>query len=88
MEPVAAAKFIAVTGNDVLPCGFVVNRTAPHLGASPDRRVVDQSEDPRCGLKEIKCPDKNACKDCPYLIQNADEDLALKVDHMGITGAK
>ncbi|KAL7375017.1 hypothetical protein ABVT39_010709 [Epinephelus coioides] len=53
-----------------------------------NRRVVDQSEDPRCGLKEIKCPDKNACKACPYLIQNADEDLALKVDQMGITGAK
>lgn len=98
MEPVAAAKYTAFTGTDVLPCGFVVNPNAPHLGASPDRRVVDQSEDSPYGLLEIKCPDKNTCADCPYLIRHADDDgdLALKVDHeyqfqilgqMGVTGA-
>lgn len=62
MEPVAAAKFIAVTGNDVLPCGFVVNRTAPHLGASPDRRVVDQSEDPAVASKKLNAQTKTHVK--------------------------
>ncbi|XP_046874101.1 uncharacterized protein LOC124466343 [Hypomesus transpacificus] len=97
MEPVAAAKYTALTGTVVLPCGFVVNPNAPHLGASPDGRVIDQSEDSPYGLLEIKCPDKSTCADCPYLIRQADGDLALKVDHeyqfqilgqMGVSGAK
>ena len=62
MEPVAAAKYTAFTRTDVLPCGFVVNPNAPHLGASPDGRVIDQSEDSPYGLLEMKCPDKNTCR--------------------------
>lgn len=30
---------------------------APHLGASPDGKVVDPNEEPPYGLVEVKCPD-------------------------------
>lgn len=36
IEPVAAAEYKDITGNEVYPCGFVINHHAPHLGASPD----------------------------------------------------
>lgn len=81
MEPVAAEKYNSITGNNILPCGFVISLNARHLGATPDRRVIDQSEDCPYGLLEIKCPDKDACVDCPYLTQDLDGSLSLKDGH-------
>lgn len=43
MENEAAAKYTSITGNSILLCGFVINPNAPHLGTSPDRRVIDHS---------------------------------------------
>ncbi|XP_067295947.1 uncharacterized protein [Pseudorasbora parva] len=95
MEPVAVAEYKEITGNEVYPCGFVINPHAPHLGASPDGKVRDLSAAPTYGLLEIKCPDKESFKDCPYLYCKTDGTYALKTIHeyyyqmvgqMGITG--
>lgn len=92
LEPVAAQQYLKVTGNLVYPCGFVVNPNAPHLGTSPDRKVVDGTS---FGLLEIKCPAKNSCQDCPYLQRQADGGYKLKETHayyyqiigqLGLTG--
>ena len=40
LESTAATKYSELTGNVVLPFGFVVNPHAPHLGTSPDRKVI------------------------------------------------
>lgn len=42
---------------NVSPCGLVVYSDACHLGASPDGRIVDPTEQPPFGLVEVKCPD-------------------------------
>ncbi|XP_016115987.1 uncharacterized protein [Sinocyclocheilus grahami] len=93
LEPDAAAQYEQETGNHVFPCGFVINPHAPHLGASPDRKVVDSSG--ALGLLEIKCPDVNSVLECKYLSVKEDGVLALKTSHeyhyqmmgqMGITG--
>ncbi len=67
MEPVAAAEYSTLTGNQVFACGLAINPHAPHLGASPDRKVCVESE-PALGLLEIKCPDKDKVADCDYLL--------------------
>ncbi|KAK5859273.1 hypothetical protein PBY51_003353 [Eleginops maclovinus] len=59
LEPVEAAEYQALTGFELFPCGFVINPQAPHLGASPDRKVIDPSASPTHGLLEIKCPNKD-----------------------------
>ncbi len=43
LEPDAAAQYEEETGNRAFPCGFVINPHATHLGASPDRKVVESS---------------------------------------------
>lgn len=97
MEPVAAAEYQDLTGYEIFPCGFVINHHAPHLGASPDRKVIDPSASPMHGLLEIKCPNKRSVRDCKYLHCKADGSLSLKTTHeyyfqvmgqMGITGLK
>ncbi len=45
LEPVAAELYSEVTGNLLFPCGFVVDPDAPHLGTSPDRKVIIQTMD-------------------------------------------
>ena len=60
LEPVAAAQYTEVTGNQVQMCGFVVNPNAPHLGTSPDRKVIQSGDNKTYGLLEIKCPDKHS----------------------------
>lgn len=81
MEPVAAAEYKEITGNEIYPCGFVINPHAPHLGTSPDRKVRDISTAPTYGLLEIKCPDKDSFKDCAYLYCKTDGTYALKTIH-------
>lgn len=97
LEPVAAAEYQDLTGYEIFPCGFVINHHAPHLGASPDRKVIDPSASPTHGLLEIKCPNKGSVRDCKYLRCKADGSLSLKTTHeyyfqvmgqMGITGLK
>lgn len=96
-EPNAAIHYTILTGNQVYPCGFVVNPHAPHLGTSPDRKVVERagSERPSYGLLEIKCPSKNSFTECPYLYKQADGTYKLKECHayhyqimgqLGLTG--
>lgn len=94
LEPVAAAEYEKLTGNKLFPCGLIINHHAPHLGASPDRKVVDLTADPVHGLLEIKCPNKDSFKNCSYLT-NAAGNYTLKKTHeyyyqivgqMGISG--
>lgn len=66
-EPAAAKMYAELTGRNVLRTGFVINVNAPHLGASPDRKVYDGSADPPFGLLEIKCPSYDSYAQCPYL---------------------
>ncbi|XP_049326742.1 uncharacterized protein LOC125787031 [Astyanax mexicanus] len=96
MEPIAAAEYEQLTGNRTLPCGFIINPHAPHLGASPDRKVVDNSGLLQ-GLLEIKCPNVDTFVECSYLSARPDDTFALKCNHdyyyqvmgqMGITGMK
>jgi len=96
LEPVAVADYQDLTSFEIFPCGFVINHHAPHLGASPDRKVIYPSASPTHGLLEIKWPNKDSVSDCKYLRCNAD-GLSLKTTHeyyfqvmgqMGITGLK
>lgn len=92
-EPIAASHYTKITGNVVYPCGFVVNPNAPHLGTSPDRKVLDKEG---CyGLLEIKCPSKKSFTDCAYLSKRTDGSYTLKQCHayhyqimgqLGLTG--
>ncbi len=52
MEPVSAAEYKDVTGNEVCCCRFVINPHVPHLGASPDWKMRDRSSAPTYGLLE------------------------------------
>ncbi|XP_056147981.1 uncharacterized protein LOC130122929 [Lampris incognitus] len=94
LEPIAAIQYEEVTGHSVSTCGFSINPNAPHLGASPDRKVVDDSGQLQ-GLLEIKCPDVDSFVECKYLSLRPDGSFALKHSHgyynqmmgqMGITG--
>lgn len=49
-EPKACAAYEFMTGNDVIPVGFVDHPSIAMTGASPDGLVGD------AGLLEIKCP--------------------------------
>ncbi|KAL0151644.1 hypothetical protein M9458_053045 [Cirrhinus mrigala] len=93
LEPDAAAQYEQVTSNHVYPCGFVINPHAPHLGTSPDRKVVDSTG--ALGLLEIKCPNVDSVLECKYFYVRPDGVFALKASHeyhyqmigqMGITG--
>lgn len=95
LEPIAAKQYCEVTGNLVLPCGFVVNPHPPHLGTSPDRKVIERQGSTSYGLLEIKYPSKDRYKNCPYLIKHADGNYKLKESHtyfyqitgqLGLTG--
>lgn len=94
LEPLAAAQYTEVTGNQVQMCGFVINPNAPHLGTSPDRKVL-QPGDNSYGLLEIKCPAHDSITDCKYLQKHPNNTYNLKHNHMyyyqitgqmGITG--
>lgn len=79
-EHVAAKHYAAVNGSNVYLSGFVVNPSAPHLGASPDRKVCDPGVFPQYGLLEIKCPDVDSYVECKYLKQS-NGTHALKRSH-------
>ncbi|XP_016422719.1 uncharacterized protein LOC107751496 [Sinocyclocheilus rhinocerous] len=56
-EPEVLRRYAETFNVNVLPCGLMIHPEAPHLGASPDGKVVDPNEDPPYGLVEVKCPD-------------------------------
>ncbi|KAL2085547.1 hypothetical protein ACEWY4_018867 [Coilia grayii] len=56
LEPEVLRSYGEVAHVNVYASGFVVHPDAPHLGASPDGRVVDPTEFPPFGLVEVKCP--------------------------------
>jgi hypothetical protein len=43
---------------DIQPSGLVVREDMPHLGCSPDGKVVDPVAHPHFGILEVKCPYK------------------------------
>ena len=60
-EDEAADKYMEYMYNigrpvQVEDSGFVVHPGFPHLGCSPDRKVVDPKVHPHFGIVEIKCP--------------------------------
>uniref|UniRef100_A0A671S172 YqaJ viral recombinase domain-containing protein n=1 Tax=Sinocyclocheilus anshuiensis TaxID=1608454 RepID=A0A671S172_9TELE len=57
LEPEVLRRYAETFNVNVLPCGLIIHPEAPHLGASPDGKVVDPNEDPPYGLVEVKCPD-------------------------------
>ncbi|XP_078700043.1 uncharacterized protein LOC144926880 [Branchiostoma floridae x Branchiostoma belcheri] len=97
-EPEAAKLYAEVTGNNVYLSGFAINPSAPHLGASPDRKVYEHNATDPHGLLEIKCPDKHTFEECDYLKKNNnDGTYKLKTIHayyyqmmgqMALTGIK
>ncbi len=95
LEPVAAAQYTEVTGNQVYMCGFVINPNAAHLGTSPDRKVLQLGYNKSYGLLEVKCPDQYSYTGCQYLQKHSNDSYSLKRNHeyyyqvigqMGITG--
>lgn len=73
-DPVAAAQYTEITGNQVYMCGFVINPNTSHLGTAPDRKVLQSSYDISYGLLEIKCPDQ-------YLQKHNGDTYSLKRNH-------
>lgn len=56
-EPEVLHRYAETSDVNVLPSGLIIHPDAPHLGASPDGKVVDPNEEPPYGLVEVKCPD-------------------------------
>lgn len=59
LEPEVLRRYAETFEVNFLPCGLIIHPDAPHLGASPDGKVVDPNEEPPYGLVEVKCPDVN-----------------------------
>lgn len=59
LEPEVLRRYAETFEVNVLPCGLIIHPDAPHLGASPDGKVVDPNKEPPYGLVEVKCPDVN-----------------------------
>ena len=69
------------TGNTVLPCGYVVDESAPWLGTSPDGKVVNTRLSQPFGLLEVKCPYK--WKDSKPSDACADPSFYCSIDENG-----
>ena len=70
-----------VTGNTVLPCGYVVDESSPWLGTSPDGKVVNTRLSQPFGLLEVKCPYK--WKDSKPSDACADPSFYCSIDENG-----
>ena len=80
-EPVALMEYEKFMFNrrtpvKVLPCGLVVSRGCPILGATPDARVVDFGCVDYFGIAEVKCPytkyhvtPLDACTDAKFFME-------------------
>lgn len=80
MEADAIWEYCQVKRLNHYKCAFVVHPDAPWLGASPDGKVFDPTEDPPFGLAEIKCPNVHSYVDCLYL-KAIDGTVQLKPTH-------
>ena len=93
-EPIALQQYEKFMFNRktpvaVLKSGFVVSKSCPVLGASPDAKVVDFGCSLCFGLAEVKCPATKfhvppleACSDPTFFMEKvSDTDCKLKRDH-------
>lgn len=56
LEPEVLQQYSDFCNVNASPSGFVIHPDAPYLGASPDAKVYDPTEDPPFGIAEVKCP--------------------------------
>jgi len=93
-EPVALMEYQKFMKNSrtpvkVLASGFVISKSCPILGASPDARVIDPGCIHPFGLAEVKCPHKvanvspiDACSDPKFCMEKTGTDTCrLKTSH-------
>ena len=92
-EPVALMEYEKFMFNrtpvKVLPCGLVVSKGCPILGATPDARVVDFGCTNYFGIAEVKCPytkyqvtPLDACTDAKFFMEQTGVlGCKLKEDH-------
>lgn len=92
LEPWAVTLYSEVTGHQIFPLWVCAESKCPtptifptlpfppptHLGCTPDRRVTDLNADLCHGLLEIKCPNNDSYRSCPYLIRREDGSYSLK----------
>lgn len=67
LEPEVLQQYSDLCNVSVAPSGFVVNPDAPYLGASPDAKVYDPTENPPFGLAEVKCPTANSIAEASHV---------------------
>uniref|UniRef100_A0A9J8CQT6 YqaJ viral recombinase domain-containing protein n=1 Tax=Cyprinus carpio carpio TaxID=630221 RepID=A0A9J8CQT6_CYPCA len=67
LEPDISRKYSETASVSVLPCGFIINPEAPHLGASPDGRVHNPSETFQFGLVEVKSTSADNIAQVPFM---------------------
>lgn len=93
-EPIALQEYQKFMFNQktpvaVLRSGFVVSKSFPILGASPDAKVIDKGCTLCFGLGEVKCPytkfhvtPLEACSDPKFFMEKvSDSNCRLKRDH-------
>ena len=93
-EPIALQYYQKFMVNNktpvtVLRSGFVVSKSCPVLGASPDARIIDKGCSICFGLGEVKCSytkfhvtPLEACSDPNFFMEKVnDSDCRLKRDH-------
>ena len=93
-EPIALQEYQKFMVNNktpvtVLRSGFVVSKSCPVLGASPDARIIDKGCSICFGLGEVKCPytkshvtPLEACSDPNFFMEKVnDSDCRPKRDH-------
>lgn len=55
LEPEVLQQYSDFCSVDVSHSGFVIHPAVPYLGAIPDTKVYDPTEDHHFGLAEVKC---------------------------------
>ena len=77
LEASIIKKYTESTNIIVLPCGFVLHSEAPHVGASPDKKVFDETGTYPFGLVEVKSTSAENVASVPYIkITNGQAKLA------------
>ena len=93
-EPIALQEYQKFMFNNRTPVsvfrsGFVISKSFPVLGASPDARIIDKGCSICFGLGEVKCPytkfhvtPLEACSDPKFFMEKvSDNECRLKRDH-------
>ena len=80
LEASIIKRYTESTNVIVLPCGFVVHPEAPHLGASPDGKVLDETESYPFGLVEVKTTSAENVASVPF-IKITNGQAKLKESH-------